>query len=237
MLTKYCQTFQASRQREQVITNFKISLSTSRFKQSGVQLDIEGVLMGNIIVHQAFGCHSSQKAVDFAKEQHYKDYSLSFTGHSLGAWLAELSVFYCHKSFDFPIKSSQISKGYLKNILLGISENIPVKVRKTIESLVTHDLKYILPLFDTVSGKPECKKVEKWPSISYDKREFNNNSTNFTALNKLPQLIESIFPSLWTKILKYGFKIAGSMYEWKNTTADSIFHLFTNNLKYFKCII
>lgn len=33
-------------------------------------------------------------------------YHLSFTGHSLGAFLAELSVFYCHKDFKYPQASA-----------------------------------------------------------------------------------------------------------------------------------
>jgi hypothetical protein len=32
----------------------------------------------------------------------YKEYSLSFTGHSLGSYLAELSVYYCHQDLDYP---------------------------------------------------------------------------------------------------------------------------------------
>jgi hypothetical protein len=30
-----------------------------------------------------------------------KEYSLSFTGHSLGAYLAQMSVFYSHYDLDF----------------------------------------------------------------------------------------------------------------------------------------
>ena len=38
-------------------------------------------------------------AVAYAKEEKYQ---LSFTGHSLGAFLAELSVYFCHTAFDYP---------------------------------------------------------------------------------------------------------------------------------------
>lgn len=45
---------------------------------------------------------SIKKEIDgmfsYAEEENY---TLSFTGHSLGAFLAELSVFFCHDSFDY----------------------------------------------------------------------------------------------------------------------------------------
>ncbi|XP_047144442.1 uncharacterized protein LOC105843848 [Hydra vulgaris] len=81
-------------------TNFLLSLTGNLLKQSGMQQDIEGVLMGNILLHQAHGHFATGKAVNLIKTTH-KDYTLTFTGHSLGAWLASLSVFYCHDDFHY----------------------------------------------------------------------------------------------------------------------------------------
>ncbi|WP_230455944.1 MULTISPECIES: lipase family protein [spotted fever group] len=30
------------------------------------------------------------------------NYNLSFTGHSLGVWLAELSLYFAHRDFHYP---------------------------------------------------------------------------------------------------------------------------------------
>ena len=40
----------------------------------------------------------TKEALDLSKET---GYSLSFTGYSFGAWLAEQSVFFCHKDFEY----------------------------------------------------------------------------------------------------------------------------------------
>lgn len=50
----------------------------------------------------------TQKAVSLLKEENQDEedvnqYRLSFTGHSLGAFLAELSVYYCHWNFGFKL--------------------------------------------------------------------------------------------------------------------------------------
>ncbi|XP_047144942.1 uncharacterized protein LOC105846304 [Hydra vulgaris] len=81
-------------------TNFSLSLMENLLKQSGIQQDIEGVLMGNILLHQAHGHFATGKAVNLIETTH-KEYTLTFTGHSLGAWLASLSVFYCHDDFHY----------------------------------------------------------------------------------------------------------------------------------------
>ncbi len=60
--------------------------------------NLEEILGGQIIVgQQACNYQATYEAVKLAKE---KAYRLSITGHSLGAWLAELSAFYCHAYFD-----------------------------------------------------------------------------------------------------------------------------------------
>lgn len=56
------------------------------------------MLIGEIGLHQAHAYGGTKIAVDFAKNMNY---GLSITGHSLGAYLAELSVYYCHMDLNF----------------------------------------------------------------------------------------------------------------------------------------
>jgi len=85
-------------------TNFRLSLfSRNLVRQSGVHQDIEGVLIGGIYLHQAWGYAATKLAVDYVTKStsDYFNFALSFTGHSLGAWLAALSLLYCHDDFKF----------------------------------------------------------------------------------------------------------------------------------------
>ena len=60
---------------------------------------LEEILGGQIIVgQQARNYEFTEEAIKLAKKLGYR---LSFTGHSLGAWLAELSAFYSHAYFDY----------------------------------------------------------------------------------------------------------------------------------------
>lgn len=63
------------------------------------QVNFEEILGGKIIVgQQARNLQATAEAIKIAKE---KGYRLSFTGHSLGAWLAELSAFYSYAYFNY----------------------------------------------------------------------------------------------------------------------------------------
>ena len=60
--------------------------------------DIRGIVLNNISPQKEAAFELVSEAIRLAKK---KNYSLSFTGHSLGAFLAELSVFYCKRDgFD-----------------------------------------------------------------------------------------------------------------------------------------
>ncbi|CAD8161608.1 unnamed protein product [Paramecium octaurelia] len=85
-------------------TNFQLSLNSNIFKESGLQCDIMSVVLGTFTNHQQQAYQSTQKAVEKAKQLNY---SLSFCGHSLGAWLAELSVYYCHSKFNEPFPNTK----------------------------------------------------------------------------------------------------------------------------------
>jgi hypothetical protein len=77
------------------------SLSGLR-KNSGVREDIEGVMKANLTLYQAQAFSATKTVIDLIKdEKSKKNYSLSFSGHSLGAWLAQLSVFWCINRFEY----------------------------------------------------------------------------------------------------------------------------------------
>ena len=54
--------------------------------------------MGEIGIHQGHAYGATVKAVNEAKS---RNYTLTITGHSLGAYLAELSVYYCHADIGY----------------------------------------------------------------------------------------------------------------------------------------
>ncbi|HVT63516.1 MAG TPA: Mbeg1-like protein, partial [Legionellaceae bacterium] len=66
---------------------------------SGLMEDIHGIVLSRVSHQKEQAFLMVQKAVRLAKT---KGYSLGFTGHSLGAFLAELSVFFCQNDFEFP---------------------------------------------------------------------------------------------------------------------------------------
>jgi hypothetical protein len=79
-------------------TNFKLGLGSNLFKQSGVQTDYQSVMLGILVPHMAYGHHATKIAVEISKKLKF---TLSITGHSLGSFLAEMSIFYCYYEFNF----------------------------------------------------------------------------------------------------------------------------------------
>lgn len=68
-------------------------------KNSDWKTNFEEILGGQIIIgQQAKNLRATAEAIEIAKA---KGYRLSFTGHSLGAWLAELSAYYSYAYFDY----------------------------------------------------------------------------------------------------------------------------------------
>ena len=69
--------------------------------------DIDGVLGGRVTPFQMQLKRATKVAVDLVvaaaahSNPNHSDYALSFTGHSLGGWLADLSVYYCHQLFGY----------------------------------------------------------------------------------------------------------------------------------------
>ncbi len=68
-------------------------------QNSDWKTNIEEILHGKIVVgQQAWNFKATEEAINIAKNTGYR---LSFTGHSLGGWLAELSAFYSHAYFNY----------------------------------------------------------------------------------------------------------------------------------------
>ncbi|MGI9215161.1 MAG: lipase family protein, partial [Gammaproteobacteria bacterium] len=61
--------------------------------------DLEGIYLNKFTRQKQVVYELVDRAIKLAKD---KEFNLSFTGHSLGAFLAELSVFYCYSKFEFP---------------------------------------------------------------------------------------------------------------------------------------
>ena len=92
--------------------------------------DVDGVLGGNITPFQLHLKNATKQTVDLiVKSANYSDYALSFTGHSLGGWLADLSVSYCHQffgyknvkavTFDSPGSEFMINSNLEQNVIKG----------------------------------------------------------------------------------------------------------------------
>jgi hypothetical protein len=61
--------------------------------------DIDSVVQKKITSQMKDCYKATREAVKLA---HETGYQLSITGHSLGGWLAEMSLYYCHEDFEFP---------------------------------------------------------------------------------------------------------------------------------------
>jgi len=79
---------------KQVVVTHRGTNSLSALKE-----DLNGVYLNKLSPQKEVVFKIVQKGIALAKEE---EATLSFTGHSLGAFLAEISVFYCYKSFEFP---------------------------------------------------------------------------------------------------------------------------------------
>ncbi|WP_342269632.1 tetratricopeptide repeat protein [Rickettsia endosymbiont of Orchestes rusci] len=65
---------------------------------SPFKTDFKSILGGQIVAQQAVAYIATKEIVEHAKQH---GYNLSFTGHSLGAWLAELSLYFSHRDFNY----------------------------------------------------------------------------------------------------------------------------------------
>lgn len=79
-------------------------LSSLFNKDSPYKTDIVGILKGEIVDQHMAAYYVTKTIANFAKENNYH---FSTTGHSLGAWLAEISVY--HSVFDFGISAKAVT--------------------------------------------------------------------------------------------------------------------------------
>ena len=86
--------------------------------------DVKGIVLKQYNSPQKFEAYTFTKEI--LREAQRNNYNLNFTGHSLGAFLAELSVFYCYKDFKY-MQASAVAfdspGGY--EILSMLQPNIP----------------------------------------------------------------------------------------------------------------
>jgi hypothetical protein len=67
-------------------------------KNASLKADLIEILNHNIGVQQAASYVSTKEALEITQQL---GYNFSTTGHSLGAWLAELSLYFCHMDFNY----------------------------------------------------------------------------------------------------------------------------------------
>lgn len=100
---------------------------------SALKADLKGILGRDIVVQQA----AAYKATKFAiTDVHDKSYNFSITGHSLGAWLAELSLFFVHRDFveikakavTFDSPGSVIHIDQLRSNIINNSADFDMKI-------------------------------------------------------------------------------------------------------------
>ncbi|WP_341790982.1 lipase family protein [Rickettsia endosymbiont of Gonocerus acuteangulatus] len=65
---------------------------------SSMKNHFKSVLGGQIVAQQAAAYQATQEITEYAKKH---DYNLSFTGYSLGAWFAELSLYFAYQDFNY----------------------------------------------------------------------------------------------------------------------------------------
>ncbi|XP_065655124.1 uncharacterized protein LOC136081605 [Hydra vulgaris] len=162
-------------------TNFELSLNTKNLqKESGLQQDIAGIFMGEILLHQAYGYVATDAAIQLLKNHSkYTDYSFSITGHSLGAWLAEMSAYYCSRDLEYPnVKTVSFDGPGSREMMKKLSENEtkPFEYRKL--NIVSY---FSAPNLVNCINKHCGKIFTTYPNITND---FPEVLTNFNSQKK-----------------------------------------------------
>jgi hypothetical protein len=85
--------------------------------ESPSKTNLTGVLAGDIVAQQKLVYSVTKRVAEYARDNHYH---FSTTGHSLGAWLAEISVYYSVFEFKHPTKAVTFdSPGSIKMVDFG----------------------------------------------------------------------------------------------------------------------
>jgi tetratricopeptide (TPR) repeat protein len=108
-------------------------------KNASLKADLIEILNHNIGVQQAASYVSTKEALEITQNL---GYNFSTTGHSLGAWLAELSLYFCHMDFDYhQVKAVTFDSPGSKNqmdVFKSNVDNTETKVRTNQFDMVTY---------------------------------------------------------------------------------------------------
>lgn len=157
-----------------------VELSDLLKKDSPIHADIKGILGGEIVAQQAAAFSATEYSTAYARKNHY---NLSITGHSLGAWLAELSIYYCHRdfaytrvktvTFDSPGSVMHVEKG--KSNIINHTTDFDIRALDIVVYLSS-------PNFVNSCNQHVGKVYRIFPEIP--KTEFTKNLSNF--IKKVP---------------------------------------------------
>jgi hypothetical protein len=87
------------RKKKQVVIAHRGTIFTDLLEaHPSIKADVEGIINNKIIPHQKLAYNLTKSAKDFAIDN---GYYLSITGHSLRAWLAELSALYAYEQMNY----------------------------------------------------------------------------------------------------------------------------------------
>ena len=106
--TEYLGVIYVNSEAKQLVLAHRATMFASFLKRIGqvstVSTDIQGVVLNETTSYQENGYDATRRVVTLLPSAEYSEYALSFTGFSLGAWMAELSVYYCHqdKEINYP---------------------------------------------------------------------------------------------------------------------------------------
>jgi ABC-type multidrug transport system fused ATPase/permease subunit len=164
-------------------TSFE-SLTQNFTGKSNIQQIIEGVLLGNILPNQEYGYRATEKAIEYAKNGDYKYYSLSFTGHSLGAWLAQLSVFYCVDQFKYSTVQAVTFDGPgSREIMEKLKANNSDRDFSYMEIFSYFSKPNIFNCMNKHVGKNYCISTNLIPSSNILTNTIDDNISNDTVKN------------------------------------------------------
>ena len=161
-------------------------------KDSPTKTDLKGILGGAIVAQQVAAYRAVKQAITDAKDLHY---NLSVTGHSLGGWLAELSLYFCYRDFDCPnVKAvtfdspgSVMHMEQLKSNIINHTteldiENLDIVTYLSTPNFVNSCNKHVgrvYRIFSEISKPEPIKKIIGWSNwfgeiFSWNKREDNS---------------------------------------------------------------
>lgn len=169
-------------------------------KDSALKTNIKGVLGGEIVAQQVAAYKVIKEVI---KEAKYLNYHLSTTGHSLGAWLAELSLYFCYRDFSYPLvkavtfesPGSVIHIDTLQSNIINYATEFDIKNLNIVTYLSAPNfvnscnkhVGRVFRLFPKISKPEPIEKMVSWSSwlkdkFSWLKQEPANDINSLSAL-------------------------------------------------------